>query len=287
MNLQNTKAMLEKARKNRYAIPHININNLEWTKAALLGAQAKKSPLIIATSEGALKYMGGLKTVYNLVTNLIEFLEITVPVALHLDHGSFETCKKALETGFTSVMYDGSREEFSKNLELTREIVELANSKNATVEAEVGQIGGEEDGIVGNGEIADVDQAYEISKTGITCLAAGIGNIHGVYPSSWKSLDFDVLDKISQKTQLPLVLHGGSGLPKDQIQKAIKLGIAKINVNTELQQANAAAVTDFVVSGKIKEGKNFDPRKLLAPGTKAIQELVEVKIVEFGSENQA
>ncbi|MDF9627799.1 class II fructose-1,6-bisphosphate aldolase [Mesomycoplasma ovipneumoniae] len=287
MNLQNTKAMLEKARKNKYAIPHININNLEWTKAALLGAQAKKSPLIIATSEGALKYMGGLKTVYNLVTNLIEFLEITVPVALHLDHGSFETCKKALETGFTSVMYDGSREEFSKNLELTREIVELANSKNATVEAEVGQIGGEEDGIVGNGEIADVDQAYEISKTGITCLAAGIGNIHGVYPSSWKSLDFDVLDKISEKTQLPLVLHGGSGLPKDQIQKAIKLGIAKINVNTELQQANAAAVTDFVVSGKIKEGKNFDPRKLLAPGTKAIQKLVEAKIVEFGSENQA
>ncbi|WDV48686.1 class II fructose-1,6-bisphosphate aldolase [Mesomycoplasma ovipneumoniae] len=287
MNLQNTKAMLEKARKNKYAIPHININNLEWTKAALLGAQAKKSPLIIATSEGALKYMGGLKTVYNLVTNLIEFLEITVPVALHLDHGSFETCKKALETGFTSVMYDGSREEFSKNLELAREIVELANSKNATVEAEVGQIGGEEDGIVGNGEIADVDQAYEISKTGITCLAAGIGNIHGVYPPSWKSLDFDVLDKISEKTQLPLVLHGGSGLPKDQIQKAIKLGIAKINVNTELQQANAAAVTDFVVSGKIKEGKNFDPRKLLAPGTKAIQELVEAKIVEFGSENQA
>ncbi|MHA0314553.1 class II fructose-1,6-bisphosphate aldolase [Mesomycoplasma ovipneumoniae] len=287
MNLQNTKAMLEKARKNKYAIPHININNLEWTKAALLGAQAKKSPLIIATSEGALKYMGGLKTVYNLVTNLIEFLEITVPVALHLDHGSFETCKKALETGFTSVMYDGSREEFSKNLELTREIVELANSKNATVEAEVGQIGGEEDGIVGNGEIADIDQAYEISKTGITCLAAGIGNIHGVYPPSWKSLDFDVLDKISEKTQLPLVLHGGSGLPKDQIQKAIKLGIAKINVNTELQQANAAAVTDFVVSGKIKEGKNFDPRKLLAPGTKAIQELVEAKIVEFGSENQA
>lgn len=287
MNLQNTKAMLEKARKNKYAIPHININNLEWTKAALLGAQAKKSPLIIATSEGALKYMGGLKTVYNLVTNLIEFLEISVPVALHLDHGSFETCKKALETGFTSVMYDGSREEFSKNLELTREIVELANSKNATVEAEVGQIGGEEDGIIGNGEIADVDQAYEISKTGITCLAAGIGNIHGVYPPSWKSLDFDVLDQISEKTQLPLVLHGGSGLPKDQIQKAIKLGIAKINVNTELQQANAAAVTDFVVSGKIKEGKNFDPRKLLAPGTKAIQELVEAKIVEFGSENQA
>ncbi|MDW2907548.1 class II fructose-1,6-bisphosphate aldolase [Mesomycoplasma ovipneumoniae] len=287
MNLQNTKAMLEKARKNKYAIPHININNLEWTKAALLGAQAKKSPLIIATSEGALKYMGGLKTVYNLVTNLIEFLEITVPVALHLDHGSFETCKKALETGFTSVMYDGSREEFSKNLDRTRQIVELANSKNATVEAEVGQIGGEEDGIVGNGEIADVDQAYEISKTGITCLAAGIGNIHGVYPSSWKSLDFDVLDKISEKTQLPLVLHGGSGLPKDQIQKAIKLGIAKINVNTELQQANAVAVTDFVASGKIKEGKNFDPRKLLAPGTKAIQELVEAKIVEFGSENQA
>ncbi|UVO15595.1 class II fructose-1,6-bisphosphate aldolase [Mesomycoplasma ovipneumoniae] len=287
MNLQNTKAMLEKARKNKYAIPHININNLEWTKAALLGAQAKKSPLIIATSEGALKYMGGLKTVYNLVTNLIEFLEISVPVALHLDHGSFETCKKALETGFTSVMYDGSREEFSKNLELTRQIVELANSKNATVEAEVGQIGGEEDGIIGNGEIADVDQAYEISKTGITCLAAGIGNIHGVYPSSWKSLDFDVLDQISEKTQLPLVLHGGSGLPKDQIQKAIKLGIAKINVNTELQQANAAAVTDFVVSGKIKEGKNFDPRKLLAPGTKAIQKLVEAKIVEFGSENQA
>ncbi|WNM13486.1 class II fructose-1,6-bisphosphate aldolase [Mesomycoplasma ovipneumoniae] len=287
MNLQNTKAMLEKARKNKYAIPHININNLEWTKAALLGAQAKKSPLIIATSEGALKYMGGLKTVYNLVTNLIEFLEISVPVALHLDHGSFETCKKALETGFTSVMYDGSREEFSKNLELTRQIVELANSKNATVEAEVGQIGGEEDGIIGNGEIADVDQAYEISKTGITCLAAGIGNIHGVYPPSWKSLDFDVLDQISEKTQLPLVLHGGSGLPKDQIQKAIKLGIAKINVNTELQQANAAAVTDFVISGKIKEGKNFDPRKLLAPGTKAIQELVEAKIVEFGSENQA
>ncbi|MBG0730506.1 class II fructose-1,6-bisphosphate aldolase [Mycoplasma sp. 'Moose RK'] len=287
MKLVNTKIILDKARKNNYAVPHININNLEWVKAVLLAGQNKKSPLILATSEGALRYMGGLKTVYNLVTNLIDFLKIDIPVALHLDHGSFETCKEAILAGYTSVMYDGSAEVFSKNLEKTQEIVNLAREKNVTVEAEVGQIGGEEDGIIGNGEIADVNEAIQIAKTGITCLAAGIGNIHGPYPSSWKSLNFEVLAEISEKTKLPLVLHGGSGLPQDQIQKAIKLGIAKINVNTELQQANAKAITDFVLSGKIKEGKNFDPRKLLAPGTKAMQELVESKIEEFGSANQA
>ncbi|MXR12009.1 class II fructose-1,6-bisphosphate aldolase [Mycoplasma flocculare] len=287
MELVNIKAMLEKARKNNYAIPHININNLEWTKAALLAAQAKNSPLIIGTSEGALKYMGGLKTVYNLVLNLIEFLKITVPIALHLDHGSYETCKDALKTGYSSVMYDGSKEDFLLNLEKTREIVALAKTTNATVEAEVGQIGGEEDGVIGNGEIADPEKAKKLADTGIACLAAGIGNIHGIYPSSWQSLNFEVLEQISKKTGIPLVLHGGSGIPKEQIQKAIKLGISKINVNTELQQANAAAVSEFVLSGKIKQGKNFDPRKLLAPGTKAIQLLVEDKIVEFGSENRA
>ncbi|AJC49596.1 class II fructose-1,6-bisphosphate aldolase [Mesomycoplasma flocculare] len=287
MKLVNIKAMLEKARKNNYAIPHININNLEWTKAALLAAQAKNSPLIIGTSEGALKYMGGLKTVYNLVLNLIEFLKITVPIALHLDHGSYETCKDALKTGYSSVMYDGSKEDFLLNLEKTREIVALAKTTNATVEAEVGQIGGEEDGVIGNGEIADPEKAKKLADTGIACLAAGIGNIHGIYPPSWQSLNFEVLEQISKKTGIPLVLHGGSGIPKEQIQKAIKLGISKINVNTELQQANAAAVSEFVLSGKIKQGKNFDPRKLLAPGTKAIQLLVEDKIVEFGSENRA
>ncbi|AJR11898.1 Fructose-bisphosphate aldolase [Mesomycoplasma dispar] len=287
MTLVNTKTMLEKARKNNYAIPHININNLEWTKAALLAAQAKKSPLIIGTSEGALKYMGGLKTVYNLVTNLMDFLEITVPIALHLDHGSYETCKEALKNGYSSVMYDGSKEEFSVNLQKTQEIVDLARKTDATVEAEVGQIGGEEDGVIGNGEIADPDNAKKLADTGIACLAAGIGNIHGIYPENWESLNFDVLEEISKKTQIPLVLHGGSGIPKDQIQKAIKLGISKINVNTELQQANAVAISEFVLSGKINQGKNFDPRKLLAPGTKAIQLLIEDKIVEFGSENQA
>lgn len=287
MQLVNTKEMLEKALKNNYAIPHININNLEWTKAALLAAQAKKSPLIIGTSERVLTYMGGLKTIYNLVTNLIDYFKITVPVALHLDHGTYLTCKEALKNGYTSVMYDGSKEKFELNLERTEEIVRLANKVNATVEAEVGQIGGEEDGVIGNGEISDPENAKKITETGITCLAAGIGNIHGIYPPDWKSLNFEILEKISKVTKIPLVLHGGSGIPKDQIQKAIKLGIAKINVNTELQQANAAAISEFVLSGKVKQGKNFDPRKLLAPGTDAIQLLIEEKITEFGSANQA
>ncbi|WP_434337030.1 class II fructose-1,6-bisphosphate aldolase [Mesomycoplasma conjunctivae] len=287
MKLVNAKEMLEKAFKNGYAIPHININNLEWTKSALLAAQAKQSPIILATSEGALKYMGGLKTVYSLVVNLMDYLEISIPVALHLDHGSFQTCKDAIDVGYTSVMYDGSHEEFEVNLANTKEIVKLAKIKDISVEAEVGSIGGEEDGIVGDGEIADVKEALAMKEAGITMLAAGIGNIHGPYPSTWKSLNFQVVEDIAQTTQLPLVLHGGSGIPLEQVQKAISLGVAKININTELQQANAQAIEKFIESGESKKGKNFDPRKLLAPGNKAMQEIVEQKIEEFGSVNKA
>lgn len=287
MKLVNAKQMLTHALENGYAIPHININNLEWTKAVLLGAQAQKSPVIIATSEGALKYMGGLKTVYNLVNNLIDYLKIDIPVALHLDHGSFEVCKQAIEVGYTSVMYDGSHQDFETNKSNTQEIVNLAQQKNVSVEAEVGSIGGEEDGIIGNGEIADPQQALALKQTGITMLAAGIGNIHGPYPATWKSLAFDVIEKLSETTQIPLVLHGGSGIPLEQVQKAIKLGVAKININTELQQANAAAIEEFVFSGESKKGKNFDPRKFLAPGIKAMQAVVEQKIKDFSSDNKA
>lgn len=286
-NLVNAKEIIKKAFENKYAIPHININNLEWTKTILLTAQKMNSPVILGTSEGAVKYMGGFKTIYGMVSGLIEELNITIPVVLHLDHGSFDGVKKALEAGYTSVMYDGSHESFETNYKNTKEVVALAKKYKASVEAEVGSIGGEEDGIIGDGEIADPKEAKMMADLGVDFLAAGIGNIHGPYPESWTSLKFDALADLSKACQIGMVLHGGSGIPQDQIQKAISLGISKINVNTELQQANAAAIWAYVESGEAKKGKNFDPRKLYAPGIKAMEKTVIDKINEFGSFNKA
>lgn len=286
-NLVNAKEIVKKAFKGKYAIPHININNLEWTKTILLTAEAQKSPVILGTSEGAVKYMGGFETIYGMVTGLIKDLKITIPVVLHLDHGSFEGVKKALEAGYTSVMYDGSHETFETNYQKSKEVVQLAKKYNASVEVEVGSIGGEEDGIIGDGEIADPKEAKMMADLGIDFLAAGIGNIHGPYPSTWKSLKFDALEELSKACGIGMVLHGGSGIPKDQIQKAISLGISKININTELQQANAYAIWEFVESGEAKKGKNFDPRKLYAPGVKAMEKTVIEKIQELGSNNKA
>ncbi|MBR2022217.1 MAG: class II fructose-1,6-bisphosphate aldolase [Mycoplasmataceae bacterium] len=283
----NAKEIIKKAYKEKYAVPHININNLEWTKTVLLAAEEAKSPVILGTSEGAVKYMGGFKTIYGMVVGLMEDLNITIPVVLHLDHGSLEGAKKALENGYTSVMYDGSHEDFATNYQNSMDIVKLAKKYNASVEVEVGSIGGEEDGIIGDGEIADPEQAKQMAELGIDFLAAGIGNIHGPYPSNWKGLQFEALDNISKSCGIGMVLHGGSGIPKDQIQKAISLGISKININTELQQANAKAIWEYVESGEAKKGKNFDPRKLLAPGIKAMRETVLEKIDELGSRNKA
>lgn len=286
-NLVNAKAIIKQARAGRYAIPHININNLEWTKTILLTAQAENSPVILGTSEGAVKYMGGFKTVYGMVCGLMADLQISVPVVLHLDHGSLEGVKKALAAGYTSVMYDGSHEDFATNYQNTKAVVALAKKYNASVEAEVGSIGGEEDGIIGAGEIADPEEAKKMAALGIDFLAAGIGNIHGPYPASWTSLKFEALANLAQACNLGMVLHGGSGIPQNQIQRAISLGIAKINVNTELQQANAAAIWAYVESGVAKQGKNFDPRKLYAPGIKAMEQTISEKIREFGSANKA
>ncbi|EIE41971.1 fructose-1,6-bisphosphate aldolase, class II [Mycoplasmopsis canis UFG1] len=288
MALVNAKEILKKAKAGKYAVPHININNLEWAKAALLTAEKEKSPIIIATSEGAIKYMGGFNVVSGMVLGLINDLNITVPVALHLDHGSYEGTKKAIETdGYTSLMFDGSHFPFEENYTKTRELVELANAKNMSFEAEVGTIGGEEDGIVGNGEFADPEEAKKIASLGIDVLAAGIGNIHGPYPASWKSLNFEKLQEISAAAGIGIVLHGGSGIPTEQIKKAISLGVTKINVNTELQQSNHKALREFIISGKDLEGKNFDPRKLYKPGFEAMCETVKEKIHEFGSNNKA
>ena len=286
-NLVNAKEIVKKAYKGKYAVPHININNLEWTKTILLAAQSQNSPVILGTSEGAVKYMGGMKTIYGMVTGLMQDLKITIPVVLHLDHGSFEGCKQALKEGYTSVMYDGSHEDFKTNYKNTKKIVELAKKYNASVEAEVGSIGGEEDGIVGEGEIANPEEAKKMADLGVDFLAAGIGNIHGPYPASWTSLKFDALKNLSKACGIGMVLHGGSGIPKDQIKKAISLGISKININTELQQANAKAIWDYVESGEAKKGKNFDPRKLYAPGSKAMEQTVIEKIKELGSKNKA
>ncbi|UUD36952.1 Fructose-bisphosphate aldolase [Mycoplasmopsis californica] len=283
----NAKKMLKDAYKNGYAVPHINTNNLEWTKAILLTAEEMKSPIIIATSEGAIKYMGGFNVAADLVKAMDKDLKITVPVALHLDHGTFEGAKKAIEAGYTSIMYDGSHEPFAKNYENTKELLKLAKKHDLSFEAEVGTLGGEEDGIIGAGEFADPAEAKKMADLGIDVLAAGIGNIHGPYPKGWKSLNFDVLKNISKTIGMGVVLHGGSGIPKDQIQKAISLGVAKINVNTELQQANHKAIRAFIESGKDLEGKNFDPRKLYAPGYKAMCDTVREKIEEFGSNNKA
>ncbi|MGL6125119.1 MAG: class II fructose-1,6-bisphosphate aldolase [Metamycoplasmataceae bacterium] len=285
--LVNAKEIVSKAFEGKYAVPHININNLEWTKTILLAAQGENSPIILGTSEGAVKYMGGYNTVVGMVNGLIKDLNITVPVVLHLDHGSKEGAILALEAGYTSVMYDGSHETFEVNYENTREVVALAKKYNASVEAEIGSIGGEEDGIVGDGEIGSPSEAIKMAELGIDFLAAGIGNIHGPYPKTWKTLNFDALSKLSSACNIGMVLHGGSGIPKDQIKKSIQNGIAKININTELQISNAEAIWAYVESGEAKKGKNFDPRKLYAPGIKAMEKTVKEKISELGSKDKA
>ena len=285
--LVNAKEMLDLAYENGYAIGHFNTNNLEWTKAILLAAEAKKTAVIISSSEGAAKYMGGFKTVAGLVRNLHDALGITVPVAIHLDHGSYEGAKACIEAGYTSVMFDGSHFPIEENLEKTREIVRLAHEKGISVEGEVGGIGGEEDGVTSAGELANVEECKNLAACGIDFLAAGIGNIHGVYPADWQGLNFDRLKEISDAVKMPLVLHGGTGIPDDQIKKAISLGVSKINVNTECQIAFAKATREYIEAGKDQQGKGFDPRKLLLPGTNAVQALVEEKIDMFGSENSA
>ena len=286
--LVSAKEMLEKAKAGHYAVGQFNINNLEWTKAILLTAEEMKSPVILGVSEGAGKYMCGYKTIVGMVEGMIEGLGITVPVALHLDHGSYEGALKCIEAGFSSVMFDGSHYPIEENIAKTKELVALCNEKGISLEAEVGSIGGEEDGVVGAGECADPDECKMIADLGVTMLAAGIGNIHGKYPANWPGLSFETLDAIQQKTGImPLVLHGGTGIPADMIQKAISLGVSKINVNTECQLAFAAATRTYVEEGKDLQGKGFDPRKLLAPGVEAIKATVREKITLFGSANKA
>ncbi len=288
MPLVNAKDMEAKALKGKYAVGAFNINNLEWTKAILLTAEELKSPVMLGVSEGANKYMTGYKVVADMVKAMIETLHITVPVALHLDHGTYEGAKAALAAGYSSVMFDGSHYPLEENLEKTREIVALAHKMGATVEAEVGTIGGEEDGVIGRGEVADPEECLTLKNTGIDMLAAGIGNIHGKYPDNWKGLEFDALAAIKAKVgDIPLVLHGGTGIPEDQIKKAISLGITKINVNTECQWAFQQATRKYIEAGKDLEGKGFDPRKLLAPGTEAIKEVVKTKMEMFGSVGKA
>ena len=279
---------LKKAKEGKYAIGQFNINNLEWTKAILLTAEECKSPVILGVSEGAAKYMCGFKTVADMVKAMVESLKITVPVILHLDHGSYDGAKAAIEAGFSSVMFDGSHYGIEENIEKTKEIIALAKANGISVEAEVGAIGGEEDGVVGSGEVADPAECKLIADLGVDILAAGIGNIHGKYPANWAGLNFEVLAEIEKATSpMPLVLHGGTGIPSDMIKKAISLGVSKINVNTECQIAFAAAVRKYVEDGKDLEGKGFDPRKLLAPGVEAIKATVKEKMELFGSVNKA
>ena len=286
--LVSAKEMLQKAKAGKYAVGQFNINNLEWTKAILLTAEEMKSPVILGVSEGAGKYMCGYKTIVGMVNGMIEGLGITVPVALHLDHGSYEGALKCIEAGFSSVMFDGSHYPIEENIAKTKELVALCNEKGISLEAEVGSIGGEEDGVVGAGECADPAECKMIADLGVTMLAAGIGNIHGKYPANWPGLSFETLDAIQQKTgAMPLVLHGGTGIPADMIAKAIDLGVSKINVNTECQLAFAAATRGYVEAGKDLQGKGFDPRKLLAPGVEAIKATVKEKIELFGSANKA
>ena len=286
--LVNATEMLKKARAGHYAVPQFNINNLEWTKSILLTCQEMGSPVILGVSEGAGKYMTGFKTVAAMVSAMVEDLGITIPVALHLDHGTYEGAKACVEAGFSSIMFDGSHYDIDENIAKTTELVELAHSKGLSIEAEVGSIGGEEDGVVGMGEVADPAECKRIADLGIDFLAAGIGNIHGKYPANWKGLDFDTLAKIQAATgEIPLVLHGGTGIPGDMISKAISLGVSKINVNTECQLSFAAAVRKYIEEGKDLQGKGFDPRKLLAPGCAAIQETVREKIELFGSAHKA
>ena len=280
--------MLNKAVKGHYAVGQFNINNLEWTKAILLTAQENNSPVILGVSEGAGKYMTGFKTVSAMVQAMMDELNITVPVALHLDHGTYEGCYKCIKAGFSSIMFDGSHFPIEENIEKTKELVNAAHNLGLSIEAEVGSIGGEEDGVVGGGEVADPDECKMIADLGVDMLAAGIGNIHGKYPANWKGLNFDVLAKIQEKTGvMPLVLHGGTGIPADMIKKAISLGVSKINVNTECQLSFADATRKYIEAGKDLEGKGFDPRKLLAPGFEAIKATVKEKMELFGSVDKA
>lgn len=280
--------MLKDAKAGKYAVGHFNINNLEWTKAILLTAQELNSPVILGVSEGAGKYMCGFKTVTAMVDAMVDELGISVPVALHLDHGSYEGALKCIEAGFSSVMFDGSHYGIEENIAKTKEIIALAHSKGISVEAEVGAIGGEEDGVIGGGEVADPEECKMIADLGVDMLAAGIGNIHGKYPANWKGLRFDVLANIQELTgEMPLVLHGGTGIPADMIKEAISLGVSKINVNTECQLAFAEATRKYIEAGKDLEGKGFDPRKLLAPGVEAIKATVKEKMELFGSVNKA
>lgn len=280
--------MLKKAVAGKYAVGQFNINNLEWTKAILATAQENNSPVILGVSEGAGKYMTGFKTVAAMVKAMVEEMNITVPVALHLDHGSYEGCLKCIEAGFSSVMFDGSHYPIEENIEKTKELVKLCREKGISIEAEVGSIGGEEDGVIGAGEIADPNECKMIADLGVDFLAAGIGNIHGKYPDNWKGLDFDALGATKALIgELPLVLHGGTGIPADMIKTAISLGVAKINVNTECQLYFQEATRKYIEAGKDLEGKGFDPRKLLAPGTEAIKAIVKEKMELFGSVNKA
>lgn len=280
--------MLEKAREGKYAVGQFNINNLEWTKSILATAQELNAPVILGVSEGAGKYMTGFKTVAAMVKAMIEEMKITVPVALHLDHGTYEGCYKCIEAGFSSIMFDGSHFPIEENIEKTKELVKVCEEKSMSLEAEVGAIGGEEDGVIGKGECADPDECKRIADLGVTMLAAGIGNIHGKYPANWPGLSFDTLAAVKEKVgDMPLVLHGGTGIPTDQIKKAISLGVAKINVNTECQLAFAAATRKYVEEGKDLAGKGFDPRKLLAPGAQAIKDTVKEKMEIFGCINKA
>lgn len=286
--LVSAKEMLTKAKAGKYAVGQFNINNLEWTKSILLTAEELKSPVILGVSEGAGKYMCGYKTVVGMVNGMLEELGITVPVALHLDHGSYEGAKACIEAGFSSIMFDGSHYPIEENVAKTKELVAICNDKGMSIEAEVGSIGGEEDGVVGAGECADPEECKMIADLGVTMLAAGIGNIHGKYPENWAGLSFETLDAVQQLTgDMPLVLHGGTGIPEDMIKKAISLGVSKINVNTECQLSFADATRKYIEAGKDLEGKGFDPRKLLAPGADAIKATVKEKMELFGSINKA
>ena len=286
--LVSAKEMLTKAKAGHYAVGQFNINNLEWTKSILLTAQELQSPVILGVSEGAGKYMTGYKTVAAMVKAMIEELNITVPVALHLDHGTYEGCYKCIKAGFTSIMFDGSHYPIDENVAKTKELVAVAHAMGMSIEAEVGSIGGEEDGVVGAGECADPDECKMVADLGVDMLAAGIGNIHGKYPENWAGLSFETLDAIQQKTGvMPLVLHGGTGIPEDMIKKAIDLGVSKINVNTECQLSFADATRKYIEAGKDLEGKGFDPRKLLAPGAEAIKATVKEKMELFGSVGKA
>ena len=286
--LVTAKEMLEKARDGKYAVGHFNINNLEWTKAILQTAEELRSPGILGVSEGAGKYMTGFKTVVGMVNGMLEEMKITVPVALHLDHGTYEGCLKCIDAGFSSIMFDGSHYPIEENVEKTKELIRICREKGMSLEAEVGAIGGEEDGVIGMGECADPNECKMIADLGVDMLAAGIGNIHGKYPANWKGLSFETLAAVKEAVgDMPLVLHGGTGIPEDMIKKAISLGVAKINVNTECQLAFADATRKYIEAGKDLEGKGFDPRKLLAPGAEAIKATVKTKMELFGSVGKA